>query len=154
MVKISTAAWNRYKDIINEAHDDFNQDTITWARHQQTRVELFRDGIENNYQEVELKVLVGYNYFRTWPITSHDGDGELDSQNMVLYINVKYLKDNGWADINNYLDFNPANDFFIHRGIKYKGEGDTFIAQAKDEPLMFLLVLRREEETTGNSRYD
>jgi hypothetical protein len=98
---------------------------------------------------IPLKVLISYNYFRTWPLSKHDTQGESDNQNMAVFINRDYLSSLGYLTSKGYLSFNPATDFFIHRGIKYKGEGDTFASQAYDDPLLILIVLRREEILTG-----
>jgi hypothetical protein len=155
MGNIGKARWNKYKNLINKIHKEFNQDTLTWRKHTPQGVTQFNEGIENNYEDFELKILIGYNSYRTWPITKHNQDtGEIDNQNLVVYINVSYLKELGYTDQHGYFQFNPANDKFIHRGIIYKGEGDTFLSQASDEPLLFILVLRREEEITGKSRFN
>lgn len=154
MAKIGVTRWNRYKNIINQAHEDFNQEVLSWFRHVPTGVTLFNEGIQDNYTEISLKVLMGYNSYRTWPITKHDGDsGELDNQNLIVFMNLEYLRKEGFLNSEGYFNFNPANDYFQIKGIRYKGEGDTDLSQAYDEPLMFGLVLRREEEVTGKSRY-
>lgn len=156
MSGVPAAAWNKYKAIINKiAAPNFNGDTLTWVRGLQT-VTQFQEQEEPSGVTVDLKVLIGYNFFRTWPITERDQPGEQDNENMLVLINKKYLKDLGYLTPapNEYFNFRPDADFFIHRGIKYKSEGDTFLSQAYNDPLHLQLVLRREEILTGDLMFD
>lgn len=150
---LSDADWARYRDIINSVHEDFNQDNLLWRRLNPTQVNLFNEEAPETYTDINLKALVGYNYFRTWPITRHSESGEQDNQNMVVYLNRNYLSTLGYLTPEGYFDYRPDKDTFIHRGIQYKCEGDTFLAQAKDTPLLIQLILRREELRTGDTPF-
>ncbi len=153
MAYISDADWAKYREIINSVHDDFNQDNLTWRRANSTQVALFNEQAENNYTDIVLKALVGYNFFRTWPMTRHSESGELDNQNMVVYLNRDYLSKLGYLTPEGHFNYRPDKDTFIHRGIEYKCEGDTLLAQAKDTPLLIMLILRREELKTGDTPF-
>ncbi len=162
MGRILQSTWDKFKNIINGIHDDFNQDTVIWRRSKESRsttepVYRFNEQEQNDatdYDDIPLQVLVAYNYYRTWPITKQTESGELDNQNMSLLINIKYLSDLGYLTAKGYFDFQPDRDYFIHRGIKYKGEGDSLVSQAKADPLLFQIILHREEVLVGQDRHD
>lgn len=153
MSLIPLAGWDYYKALMRKAHDTFNQDTLTWLR---------ASDVVNRFNEQEdlaptitpILGLIGFNSFRTWPMTLQQSGGELDNQNMIVYFNKQYLSENGWLKPNGYLDYKPDKDYFIHRGIKYKSEGDTFVSQAYDDPLHVMLILRREELMVGETQFD
>lgn len=155
MSLVPQAIWNKYKAIIRAAHDSFNGDTITWIR-SIPNISVFNEEEEASPNSVKLKVLIAYNYFRTWPITERSQLGEQDNENMTVLINKKYLKELNYLTPapNEYFNFNPGADFFIHRGIKYKSEGDTFTSQAFDDPLFVQLILRREEILEGDKLFE
>jgi len=157
---INQSTWDRYAKIINNIHDDFNQETILWKRSKvgidtNEPVQRFNEQEQNDttdYTYIALAVLLDYNYFRKWPLTKETEVGELDNQNMAMIINRKYLSDAGYLTSEGYFDFQPDRDYFIHRGIKYKAEGDTLVSQAKDNPLLFQIVLHRKGLLTGEER--
>lgn len=153
MTLIPNAIWAKYKNLMFKAHESFNQDTIVWVKHT-PRVQLFQEQEEPSGNRINLLGLVGFNFFRTWPITKHSNSGELDNQNMLVMFNREYLTNLGYVTPNGYFDFDPDKDYFIHRGIKYKAEGDTFLSQAKDEPLHIQIILRREETITGEEPFN
>jgi hypothetical protein len=150
--KIPQAIWKRYRKIIRDAHDTFSQDVVIWKRAVEVVLLYNEDNNISNYDNVELKVLIGYNYFRTWPITRKTGAGEIDEQNMIIIINKDYLNELGYINAQGMFNFKPDKDLFLHRGILYKPEGDTPISQAYDDPLHVLIILRREETETGTDR--
>lgn len=150
---IPGSIWTKYKRLMYKAHQSFNQDTLIWVKHT-PRVTLFQEQEELSGDRVELKGLIGFNFFRTWPITKHSSAGELDNQNMLVIFNREYLSELGYLTPQGYFNFKPDKDYFIHRGIKYKGEGDTFLSQAHDEPLHIQIILRREETLTGEDPHD
>jgi hypothetical protein len=150
---IPLAGWDNYKALMRRAHDTFNQDTLTWLKANDA-VTRFMEQEDLNPTIIPLKVLLGFNSFRTWPITLQQQGGEIDNQNMIAFINKTYLQENGWLLPNGYFNFRPDKDYFMHRGIKYKAEGDTFASQAYDDPLHIILVLRREELLVGETQFD
>ena len=151
---ISDARWNTYKALINSIRDSFNQDTLLWRRAQVTSIPLYNeDNPFDSFTDINLKVLVAYNYFRTWPITKDTIQGATDEQNMVIHINRDYLDGLGYLTAEGYFDFKPEDDVFIHRGIRYRTSGDTFHSQAKDEPLFIQLILVRDVIATGTDRH-
>jgi hypothetical protein len=153
MSTITPAGWARYKKIMRSAHNMFNQDVLTWVRYVDTIVK-FNEETTDNGEVIVLNVLCSYNYFRTWPLSKHDSQGELDNQNMAVMINREYLSELSYLTPQGYLKFDPGKDYFIHRGIKYKCEGDTFTSQAYNDPLHILLVMRREEVLNGETLHE
>lgn len=144
---ITDAEWQKYRDIINGIHDDFNQDTIVWRRYTKSIPRYFEEAKVFS-EDVLLECLIQYNYFRTWPLTKFTLEGEIDQQNMLVYLNIQYLQNNGYINAQGYFDFNADKDRFIHNGYEYKCEGDTPVAQAKDIPLLIQLVLKRKTRDT------
>ena len=151
---ISAAKWAEYKTLINSIGDDFNKDTLIWQRAQSASIpEYFEDNLHDSVVDINLEVLVAYNYFRTWPMTKDTIQGSTDEQNMVVHINRNYLLGLGYLTAGGYFDFNPEDDSFIHRGLRYRAFGDTFHSQAGDEPMFIQLVLKRHIIATGTDRY-
>lgn len=146
--RIGNANWNRFKAVIKDAHDTWFQASITWQRYAPTTVPLYNEDKTNTYTDIPLKALVAFNEFRTWPITIKQSSGELDNENMYLLINREYLGEMGYLDASGYFNFNADKDYFIHMGIKYKSEGHTGVSQDQADPLLVLIVLRREEKAT------
>lgn len=154
MGTISAADWTKYKEEINSAQDMFNQEDVTWRR---STSSLQRwgtdDGANMGYTDITLKCLISFNWFRTWPITSITEVGDTDKQNMVLWLNMKYLTDNGWVNSDGQFDFQPGKDIFMYKGQEYKAAGETHVALAHDDPLFFQVILRRQETETGTRKY-
>lgn len=154
MAMINSSQWQVYKNIINKAHDIFNQDTIIWKK-LTTGLQLYgEDDISNDaYTDIPLKVLITYNIFRTWPITQSTPDGIMDRENIVMMLNKKYLLDLGYLNSDGYFEFDPGRDKFFHHGQEYKAMGETPVSQAGDDPLHFYIILIRQKTSTGNSKY-
>lgn len=148
---VSDAKWDAFRDLIKDAHDTFNQDTITWRRATKSVPRYFEDNIITSYTNIELQCLIGFNSFRTWPLTKHTESGELDEQNMYAMFSKDYLEELGYLNSEGYFNFKAGADLFIHRGILYKPEGDTFFSQAGSDPLHVVIVLSREELFTGDA---
>ena len=144
MAKVNQNTWNRYKDCINEFHQDAFQDQVLWLRDQQQEDRWGEDGEGKGFDQIILRGLFQYNVFRNWPLTKMTETGQIDSENCVLYLNLDYLRQAGFTDNANYPVFDVAKDMFIFRGKVYKSYGDTHAAQASNEPLLFKLNLRRE----------
>ena len=75
--------------------------------------------------------------------------GELQYDDQVLYISKNQLETLGYLNKYGYWDFNWAEDRFIVNGKVLQPGGDTQVAQAKDEALLFFVILQRmsPEET-------
>ena len=148
---IPDSAWARYKQIVNDFIDeDAGKSIITWRQHLNQPAPFAEDS-NNNYLDRDINVLVGYNYFRTWPVNKNTVTGELDSESCVIWVSARYLSEigalasRGPNSTQNYWKFSPDLDRFILNGITYKASGDTQVAQAKDEALLFMVILKREE---------
>lgn len=146
---IPDSTWNNYKDIINGIHEDFNQDDLIWER---SRGGIDRDGEDNSTERfslITLKVLFQYNQTRVWPLTKFADTGLLDKESVVALININYLNNLGYINANGNFDYNQDADRFVHKGIRYKSAGDTQLSQAKDTPLLFMVILVRDSLPTA-----
>lgn len=146
---IPDSTWANYESIINGIHEDFNQDDVTWKR---SRGGIDRDGEDNSterFSSITLKALFQYNAARVWPLTRFTDGGLLDKESEVIILNLKYLNDLGYINANGNFDYNQDSDRFIHKGITYKSTGDTPLSQAKDKPLLFMIILTRDSLPTA-----
>ena len=103
--------------------------------------------------EIKLNCLVQFNMFRTWPMTEETASGALDKESIAVYLNNAYLKSLGYLSNEGTFKFDPGVDFFKYRGQKYRSSGETPAAQAHDEPLFTLLILKRTVTTSGRDKY-
>lgn len=150
MDRVGSANWQKYKDVINDGHDTFNGATIVWHK---SRGGLDRWGEDNEterFEQIMLKGLFVFNYFRTWPVTYTTETGELDRQSKVLMLNKKYLQDNGWLNAQGRLNYNAAADRFEYKGEFYKDAGYTELSQAQSDELHIMIILKEEEKSTGS----
>ena len=151
---LTTAQWDQYKSVIDLASESFNQDIITWRRHTRGFQRHGEDTIANEvYTDIPLNSLVGYNIFRTWPMTKESIGGSLDAENIVMILNKQYLSDLSYLNADGFFAMDPGKDSFIHRGIEYRASGETEVAHAGPHTLMFYIVLSREETPTGADKY-
>jgi len=143
--------WGRYKKIVVDFLDsDVGKKVIIWKKAITTPSQFGEDSPNTFYPDIQLEVLVGDNFFRTWPINRATLSGELDNQNCSIWVSAKKLLELGYLNSNGYWAFDKTLDRFIIDGITYKTSGDTETAQAKDTSLLFMVVLKREE--IDNSR--
>lgn len=143
--RVPSLAWDKYKSIINDFIDcDAGKQPFLWLR-KIPQLSAFGEDTLSGYIPVKLNGLFQYNYIRTWPANRDSVSGELEGENMVLYISVRLLKENGYIDQYGYPDINWSEDRFIVDGKVYKPDGDTKVAQANDEALLFFVILKREE---------
>lgn len=144
---ISDNVWARYGSIITEFIDnDAGKQTIIWKR-AITQPQLFgEDNKGKFYPDLEIDVLLAYNFFRAWPINKATTSGELDNQNCVIWISLERLKKLEMLNEEGYPLIDYALDRFVIKGKVYKSSGDTDVAQAKDKSLLFTIILKREEE--------
>lgn len=151
---LSKVQWANYRRIINKASESFNKDIILWKRFTRSFNRYSEDNQSNNtYEDINLDCLIAYNIFRTWPMTDETVSGALDKESIVLILNKDYLRKLGYISDKGFFDMDPGNDIFILRGLEYRASGETEVAQAGDDPLMFYIVLSREETETGKDQY-
>ena len=143
--RVPSLAWDKYKAIINDFLDnDAGKQPFMWLR-KVNQLSAFGEDTTGNYIPVKLTGLFQYNYIRTWPANRDSLSGELEGENMVLYISLRLLRENGYIDSYGYPDINWSEDRFILDGKVYKPDGDTKVAQANNEALLFFIILKREE---------
>lgn len=156
---VSNKSWDRYKKHIKRFLDqDAGRQTIIWAKNVNQLLTHGEDMIPY-YEKVEIEALCYYNAFRNWPINFASVSGETDEENLSIMISRDYLEglEGGrfWKKIvsdsgvptDGYWDFNWVEDRFQINGITYRPTGDTQVAQAKDEALIFLIILKRDRDT-------
>lgn len=142
---IPDSVWSLYKNIIsNFVDNDAGKQPIVWKRYISQPLP-FGEDFGENYESIPLDVLIGYNDFRTWPVNRATTSGELDNQNLAIWVSANMLKKRGFLNSKGYWEFDRSYDRFIINGIEYKSSGDTQVAQAKNEALLFMVVLKREE---------
>lgn len=144
---VSNKTWDRYKRIINNFMDhDAARQVITWAKAVNQLLTHGEDSIQK-YFNIPIEALCYYNAFRNWPLNRATTSGELDEENLSIMISGNYLRKKGFMNDNNYWGFNWAMDRFEINGVVYRPTGDTQVAQAKDEALVFMVVLKRDRDS-------
>lgn len=156
---LSNRAWDRYKRNIMRFLDmDAGRQTIVWAKHVNQMLYQGEDEFPHYYR-IKIEALCFYNAFRNWPINIQSTSGETDEENLSILISSDYIKslDKGkyWkkasideeSGTDGYFDFNWSEDRFVINGLVYKPTGDTQVAQAKDEALVLLIILKRDRDT-------
>lgn len=143
---VSDKDWDKYKNIITSFLDqDAGRQRMIWAKHVNQLLSHAEDSVPQFYK-IEIEALCYYNAFRNWPINDVTTSGGLDQENLSIMVSKKYIEELGYLNENGYWDFNWVEDRFIINGLVYKPSGDTQVAQAKDEALVFLVILKRDKE--------
>lgn len=144
--------WTNYKEIINNFHNDAFQQDVIW-RKCINWISEFSEDDSIQTQDITIKGLVNYNDYRSWPVTIPSITGDIDGQSCLLYLNVKYLRDNDLVTGTDHFQFDPGRDRFILDGKTYKAAGESKTAQASDEALLQFIILKREETMTADPVY-
>lgn len=143
--RVSNQSWDTYKNIINDFIDnDAGRQKFLWLR-KINQPSPFGEDSPIFYEPIQLEGLFQYNFIKAWPNQIERIAGELDEGNQVLYISARLLGKHGFLDQYGYWNYNWSEDRFIVNGKILKPSGDTQVAQAKDEPLLFYVILKREE---------
>jgi len=146
---MTDAVWTKYRNAVNSYSDTVANEAVIWKR-VTSNVDRWQEGMAKIYEDTSISCLVAYNTFRTWPVDSRTDTGIIDKEYCHLYLNKAYLEAQGWLTPNGQLDFNPDFDRFILDGLTYKPAGDTGTAQANTNPLFIIVILEREETSTGD----
>jgi hypothetical protein len=137
--------WNRYKHVVQKfLEDDAGRQSIGWCRNIDQMLDMGEDK-SPKYTLVVIEALCYYNAFRNWPINKATVSGELDDENLVILIPKSSIQQ--YLNSQGYFQFNWSEDRFIINGIPYKPDGDTEVAQAKDEAIVFQIILKRDRDT-------
>ena len=126
--------------------NDAGKQPIIWA-HKPEQLSIFGEDGSASYYLRNIEALCYYNAFRNWPINRETTSGELDDENLSILISKSYLENKGYINSDGYLNFNGSEDRFIINGVVYKPSGDTQVAQAHDEALVFLIILKRDRDS-------
>lgn len=147
---VPNKSWDKYKKVITTFIDqDAGRQTIIWAKNVDQLLTHGEDYIPK-YYPIEIEALCYYNAFRNWPIDKSTIAGELDEESLSILISTEYVRKIGYLNKNGYWDFNWSMDRFVINGIVYKPSGDTQVAQAKDQALVFMVILKRDRDTELN----
>lgn len=152
MIRVNSAQWNKYKQLILDAHESFNNATLTWRR-KTAGLNRFGEDPVVTFSNIDLKALIQGNYFRSWPVTTTSETGDLDKESIMALLNLQYLQNLGYTTAAGYFNFNPAEDRFILEGITYKAFGDSAVSYDGSGALQIMIVLKREETSTGDKVY-
>lgn len=156
---VSNRSWDRYKKHIKQFLDkDAGRQRIIWAKHVD---QLLSHGEDNYpwYFKIEIEALCYYNAFRNWPLNEATVSGELDEENLSILVSRdfimnledgKYFKNDDGGETDGYWNFNWQQDRFSINGVVYRPCGDTQVAQAKDEALVFMVILKRDRDSELN----
>lgn len=142
--RISSSTWDLYKKIVNDfMEEDAGKQPVLWLK-RLNQILSFGEDSGENYSPVPIEGLIQYNYIRTWPSLKDTVSGELEGINIVLYVTKRSLLEAGHINEYGYWDLNWTQDKFVINGKVYSPSGDTQVAQAKDEAILFFVVLKRE----------
>lgn len=147
---LSDIEWGKYaQHIYSFLETTAGLQEVTWLK---TVNPINSYGEDQGAKHIDLILtgLIAYNYFRSWPLNQPSRTGEVDKENCVLLLSKDYLEKAGYLDDNGYFIFDSANDRFILEGKLYKASGDTGMSQAKDKPLVLMIILQREENSNHN----
>lgn len=148
--RVTEVDWTKYKNIINDFIDiDAGKQPFLWLRKINQPL-AYGEDTGSVYTPIQLDGLFNYNYIKSWPTAKESVTGELDMGNTVLYISANLLRINRFLDKYGYWDYNWSEDRFILNGKVYKPGGDTQVAQAKEEALLFFVILQREDPEETN----
>lgn len=150
---LSAQQWAAYRQVINNASASFNQEDVIWNR---VSIKLDRDGDDASpptFTTVNLKALIQYNVYRTWPINRSTDTGLVDNQSIMIILNKDYLAGLGYINSNNNFPFDLGFDYFTLHGLDYKPMGDLHASQAGDDPLFIHIICERKREESAKSYF-
>ena len=147
---VPNKSWDRYKRIISTFMDkDAGRQSIIWAKNVDQLLTHGEDYIPKYYR-IEIEALCFYNAFRNWPINKVAVSGELDEENLSILVTTEYIESIGYLNKDGYWDFDWSKDRFVINRQVYKPSGDTQVSQAKDQALVFMVILKRDRDTKLN----
>jgi hypothetical protein len=145
---MSDKAWDKYKSLVTQFLDEESgMQPVIWAEHVKLPGKYGEDN-NNYYYRRDIRALCYYNAFRNWPLNKSSVTGELDEENLSILISKKQVEELEALTPEGYFKFDWAMDRFIINGVVYRPSGDTQVAQAKDEALVFLIILKRDHIST------
>ena len=154
MAFINIATWNRYKSIINEVAEDFNEAIVVFYKNT-VNIQRHGEGVSSGQQftQINVKCLISFNYFRTWPTTKDTNTGALDKESMVLIFNNDYLNSINLINAHGNFDIEPGIDYFEYQGVFYEPSGETPVSHAHDIPLHTYVIVKRKPVDTASKVY-
>lgn len=153
--------WDEFKSLQNSSHGDYMTANIVWKRSKHYLADFNEDyddvitpqppaiPVDDGYAYIPLKVLLNFNYERTWPVAADSESGDLDRQSCQIFFSIDQLKTLGYLKSNGMFDYDQGADRFLINGSVYRYEGDTPAAQIPDGNLVFTIVVRPDVKPTG-----
>ena len=150
MSRINNKNWGHYKNVIQKfLSEDSGLKPIIWLR-KLSQPLPFGEDVGSSYFQETLNVLVGYNVYRTWPINKVTPSGEMDEETCYIIIPNDYLDERGLIQDGRF-NIDITLDRFIINGQVYKSSGDTQAAQASEQDIVSMVILKRiNSETIDN----
>jgi hypothetical protein len=146
---LSPEFWAYFNNLQSDIFDTFGNEIITYKKELYNMDFFGEDGQPGNklYSEHNLRCVINYNYYRVWGVNNNKQTGEKEASSFVVIFNRKYLIDNFSTIVDNQgnLLFDSGKDFFIHKGLRYTAQGETFISQNADNPILFMVILQRDK---------
>ena len=144
-IDISSSKWAQYKSIISRFMDKSAANkNIQWLRFIDQPSLFGEDDLK--YMVTDIGILISDNSYRNWPINQTTITGEIDNQTLSIWVSRSYLESRGLLNTYGYFNFNRASDMFIINGIIYRSSGDLESSQAYDEELLFMIILKRDDD--------
>jgi len=129
----------------------FDDQALQPIIHKKKTRRISRRGSDDStkFTNVSMVGIISYNFFRTWPSTKNDVQGDWDNQNMVLMFHKDYLIENNFVNEKGNLDYSPGEDKFIINGVIYKDAGFTDVSQVANSPIFEHIILCPDRVETG-----
>lgn len=136
---------DRYKNLIQDFIETDVSSTLLWYRYIDIPT-MFGEGSGKKHKSVEILAQKSYNYMRTWPINSSSKAGDIDNENMVLFISKRHLETLGLLEADGTIKVDIARDRFLVDNLLYKCFGETLVAHSKNHELLFMITLVRDKD--------
>lgn len=142
MFTIPDTEWEKYQNIINDfIEQDSGLQSFLWLKASSIPTLPFGEDNQPLYVKHTLKGLFQYNYIRSWPYNKETISGTTLNTNLALFITKRSLEEQGFLNEYGYWKLDSVSDRFIINGKVYKPSGDMQVAQAKDTPLLFFMIM-------------
>lgn len=153
---LTSEQWAHFVDTQQKAFETFGKETIDFFT-LDFNMDLFQeDGDASLGPYIKysgLEVIINYNYYRVWGVNTNKDSGEKPGQSIVAIFNpnqlATILPSSHYDPLKKQFIFDSNSDFFVHRGVRYTPQGDTFLSQENANPLWVMVVLQVDYRKTG-----
>jgi hypothetical protein len=154
---LSPEQWAHYVQTQLDSFDTFGNDTITYKK-LRYNLDNFQEDPESTpdsaYTTYNFPCLINYNYYRVWGVNTNKQSGEKSGQSMAVILNRQKLRETfpTILDAQGNLIYDSNTDLFLHRGLRYTSQGETFLSQEYSSPLWIMLILQRDKRYTAEDK--